>query len=300
MSQTPTDAMPFGGAWTEKKLECLAKYLGAYTTIFHANPRARYFTTYYVDAFAGTGYVRTKQTRKRNRFALFEELRSPDTREYLEGSAIRALMTEPPFDRFLFVEKDPERCSELESLRARFPDKAGAIDIRNGEASEILPRWFSATDWRRTRAVLFLDPCATEVKWSLIEQIAATKAIDLWLLFPCMAVNRLLTNRGKPRPSWARLLTEITGTESWKTEFYKTDVEQTLFGERAITSKEASYKKIGRFVLNRLSDAKFAGVARSPLILSSSKSPLFLLCFASANEKGAPTAIKIAQSIIEG
>lgn len=292
--------MPFGGAWTEKKLECLAKYLKAYTTIFHANPRARYFTTYYVDAFAGTGYVRTKPMRIRNRFALFEELRSPETREYLEGSAIRALMTEPAFDRFLFIEKDPERCSELESLRVRFPKKAEAIDIRSGEANSILPQWFSSTDWRRTRAVLFLDPCATEVKWNLIEQIAETKAIDLWLMFPCMAVNRLLTNRGKPRPSWAKLLTEITGTEDWKTEFYKTDLQPTLFGERAVTLKQAGYEKIGRFILKRLADAKFAGVARNPLILSSSKSPLFLLCFAAANEKAAPTAIKIAQSIIEG
>jgi three-Cys-motif partner protein len=45
----------FGGAWTERKLQCLRKYLEAYRTIFNRNPRARYFHTWYVDAFAGTG-----------------------------------------------------------------------------------------------------------------------------------------------------------------------------------------------------------------------------------------------------
>lgn len=300
MSQTPTDSMPFGGAWTEKKLDCLAKYLRAYTTIFHGNPRARYFTTYYVDAFAGTGYVKTKTRRIRNRVSLFAEMRAPDTREYLEGSAIRALQTEPPFHRFLFIEKDPERCTELESLKTRFPAKAASIEIQNGEANVLLPRWFDSTDWDRTRAVLFLDPCAMEVKWSLIEQIAKTKAIDFWLLFPCMAFNRLLTTRGRPRESWARLLTEITGTDRWKEEFYSTNRQSTLFGEREVTRKQAGYEKIGRFVLDRLKEANFAGVARNPLLLSSSRGPLFLLCFAAANEKAAPTAIKIAQSIIEG
>jgi len=45
----------FGGDWTSEKLERVRKYLQAYTTIFHRNERARFFTTYFVDAFAGTG-----------------------------------------------------------------------------------------------------------------------------------------------------------------------------------------------------------------------------------------------------
>jgi len=45
----------FGGDWTEDKLARLRKYLTAHRTIFTRNERARYFTTWYVDAFAGTG-----------------------------------------------------------------------------------------------------------------------------------------------------------------------------------------------------------------------------------------------------
>jgi len=51
----------FGGAWTQQKLKCLAKYLGAYARIFHVNPRARHFETTYVDAFAGTGYMKAPE-----------------------------------------------------------------------------------------------------------------------------------------------------------------------------------------------------------------------------------------------
>ena len=42
----------FGGNWTEQKLECVRKYLRAYTTIMCKQP----FHYAYIDAFAGTGY----------------------------------------------------------------------------------------------------------------------------------------------------------------------------------------------------------------------------------------------------
>src|SRR6185437_12972802 len=45
----------FGGPWTERKLKCLRDYLSAYRAIFTGNEKARYFRTWYVDAFAGTG-----------------------------------------------------------------------------------------------------------------------------------------------------------------------------------------------------------------------------------------------------
>jgi len=44
----------------------------------------------------------------------------------------------------------------------------------------------------------------------------------------------------------------------------------------------------------------FAGVAENPLLLRNSKNnPLYLLCFASGNPRGAKTAIKIAQDILK-
>ena len=54
----------FGGNWTTIKLEILKKYLNAYTTILIKIP---YYKTAYIDAFAGTGYIKDKSIIKHDR-----------------------------------------------------------------------------------------------------------------------------------------------------------------------------------------------------------------------------------------
>jgi three-Cys-motif partner protein len=67
-------------------------------------------------------------------------------------------------------------------------------------------------DWTSRRAVLFLDPYGMQVEWRTIEAIAATKAIDLWLLFPLgIGVNRLLTKSGDIPESWRNRLNLLLG-----------------------------------------------------------------------------------------
>jgi len=285
----------FGGDWTQEKLLCLTKYLHAYTTIFRGNPQARYYTTVYVDAFAGTGSL----TRKFSPGKLFPELAEPEARDYLKGSAKRAFEVEPGFDHYLFIERDSERCKELETLRSLYPQKAPRIEIRNAEANSCLEEWCSKTDWRKTRAVVFLDPFGMQVKWRLMEVIAATQGIDLWILFPLgSAVNRLLTTNEPPRGAWSEALTDFLGTQTWKEEFYRTRVVQTLFGPKQENVKQADLNKVGSFFLKRLRTV-FAGVAGKPLVLRNSKKiPIFLFCFAAGNQKGATKGVKIAQQII--
>jgi three-Cys-motif partner protein len=82
----------FGGPWTERKLKCLRDYLNAYRTIFTANPRARYFRTWYVDAFAGTG-SRSATPADAPLLDIYDDT---DTREYQDGSAKIALGLSKP------------------------------------------------------------------------------------------------------------------------------------------------------------------------------------------------------------
>jgi three-Cys-motif partner protein len=63
----------FGGDWTEIKLSRLHKYLKAYRHIFTRNEKARYFKTWYVDAFAGTG-LRTQASTHAEPAALFQDV----------------------------------------------------------------------------------------------------------------------------------------------------------------------------------------------------------------------------------
>ena len=168
------------------------------------------------------------------------------------------------------------------------------------DANSYLLSWIDKTDWRSSRAVVFLDPYGMNVEWQVIQALGNTKAVDLWILFPLgVAVNRLLTKSGPPPENWSRALTRIFGTDTWKEDFYPRHTVQTLFGEEEVQQKDANFDKIGLFFINRLKTA-FTRVAPKPLALRNSKNnPLYLLCFASANPKGSETAIKIANHILK-
>ena len=86
----------FGGPWTEIKLDVLKKYLSAYTRAL----KNQKFERLYIDAFAGTGTVRTGDGR------------------LINGSAQIALET-PGFDRYIFIEKDEKSVCELTKMQTR-------------------------------------------------------------------------------------------------------------------------------------------------------------------------------------
>ncbi len=277
----------FGGDWTEQKLEVLAKYLTAYTTVLSKQS----FERIYIDAFAGTG---SRQSPRREDQA---ELFPP---EFLDGSARIALKTEPRFHRYIFVEESGERCEQLEALKAEFPDRAGGIEVIKGDANKEVQD-ICGWDWRNCRAALFLDPYGMEVEWATIEAIAATKAIDLWVLFPLgMAVNRVLTRTGDIPETWRRKLDSLLGRTDWSEEFYRiVTIPENLFGDVEERLEKASAKTIGRYFINRLKTV-FPGVAEEPVVLLNSKNcPLYLLCFAVGNERGKEIALKIANHLIK-
>jgi three-Cys-motif partner protein len=68
----------------------------------------------------------------------------------------------------LFIERAPARCLELEKLKTQFPKKASSIQIRQGHANESLDFWIGSQNWKKTRAVVFLDPYGMQVEWMLI------------------------------------------------------------------------------------------------------------------------------------
>jgi len=289
----------FGGSWTDDKLERIRKYLAAYTTISHANKRARYFRTTYLDAFAGTG-TRTDsaQSDRSEGGSLFDLAADSDAKSLKDGSARIALEVEPPFDHYLFVEQDADRAAELESLRTMYSGRG--IRVERAEANTFLCSWCSETNWRRNRAVVFLDPYGMQVDWTTVEAIASTKGIDLWWLFPLgVAVSRLLKKEELPSERFAQALTRIFGTDKWKSALYRSREEATLFGPEMTIKKTADFEELGSFVVGRLRSL-FAGVATNPLALRNSKDvPIYLLCFAAGNKKGAPTAVDIAEHVLK-
>lgn len=260
-------------------------------------PKSGLFRKLYIDAFAGTGYRDAKQDDQIEGF-FFPDLAASEPQGLLEGSATLALRTDPPFDRYLFIEKSAERCRHLEALRQEFQALSHAIEIRQGDANTEIQQLCKG-DWRSQRAVLFLDPYGLAVEWDTILAIAATKAIDLWLLFPLgVGVNRLLTRSGEIPAGWRSRLDKLLGTTDWYDAFYKADTRPTFFpSERVI---KASMDTIGRYFNDRLKTI-FAGVADPPGVLRNSTcNPLYLLCFAVGNKAGAPIALRIAKHLLKG
>ncbi|MCC6616807.1 MAG: three-Cys-motif partner protein TcmP [Anaerolineae bacterium] len=291
-----TGQTDFGGDWTLEKLERVRKYLVAYTKIMNNQSWIESFA--YIDAFAGTGYQSLKQDDNPNQ-PLFPELIEEEPLHFVDGSARIALQVEPRFKKYIFVEKDPSRYQELQKLREQFPDRASDILIVNADANTYLQD-LCEKNWKRRRAVLFLDPFGMQVTWDTIQAIAQTKAIDLWYLFPLgIGVSRLLKRDGNINLAWRNRLDKVFGEPAWYDVFYKTYAELNLLGEQQRIVKIGDFDTISQYFVRRLKTI-FPGVADNPLpLFNSTNNPLFLLCFASANERGAETAIKIAQDILK-
>lgn len=283
----------FGGDWTSAKLDILAKYLASYTTAL----KGTHLKKAYIDAFAGTGY-RTASTNEDGE--LFPDLAAAAPQSLLDGSARLALKVSPRFDSYVFIERSPTRCEGLELLKNEFPELANNVRIVQGEANREIQA-LCAKDWTRHRAVLLLDPYGMQVEWQTLEAIAATRAIDLWLLFPLgIGVNRLLTRSGEIPASWRNRLDLLLGTTDWYDEFYKVESAPTLFSVAEERVVKSSVETIGRYFNMRLRTI-FSGVADEPAVLrNSANCPLYLFCFAASNAKGAPIALKIANHLLKG
>ena len=218
--------------------------------------------------------------------------------EYRKGSVSRALEIEPPFDKYVFIEKDHEKCAQLTTLAAKFPGKN--INVLNEDANNALLKWCGELDSKRERAVVFLDPFGASVEWNVISALGGTRAVDLWILFPFFAVNRMLIRNRKPPEAWATRLTKVFGTRDWESEFYSVAEWKSLLDPSQPIKqvyKTADQYKISEFFIKRLRH-EFAGVSDPLALYNSTGSLLFLLYFAAANERSAETGMRIAKSII--
>lgn len=274
-------AETYGGPWTRQKLIILERYLDAYTTALKNQP----FKLVYIDAFAGTGQVMATS-------------QDGESMGFLKGSAYRAIeIGDRPFDKMIFVEKDPERCADLERLCATHSDRD--ITIVNSDANTFLNGY--QEDWRSCRGVLFLDPFATEVEWSTIQRISGFNALDTWILFPVFAISRMLPKSRKPddiSERWATRLTRIFGDESWR-DLYRKDPQRTLFGDIRY-QRDPGVRGLIRVYkrnLETLFGRRFLNTSRT--LKNSTNTALFEFMFCVGNPRGISPATRIARHLLE-
>jgi three-Cys-motif partner protein len=278
----------FGGAWTETKLEIVRRYFSMYATALKFQP----FKRLYMDAFAGTG-TRTGKRAMAQMSLDFEELD-----EMKKGSARIALEVKDPFDHYLLIEKNRHKARQLEQLRQSFPGRS--IEVIPADANAAIQEMCGRYDWRRNRAFLFLDPFGLQVTWETLRAVAATRAIDTWILFPSgIALGRMLTRNGKITAAWEKRLNVALGTDEWREEFYPIRESLDLLGPRVERVREVSPEKVEAFYLRRLRTI-FADVAPNSVhLMNSRRNVMYLLCFAVGNPKGAPLALRFAKEAMK-
>jgi three-Cys-motif partner protein len=278
----------FGGAWTEIKLEILRSYLNFYTTAL----KNQGFELLYIDAFAGSG-SRTEQIPESPIFAESERTIVHD------GSAKIALNIDPPFDRYLFIDNNQERVTQLEKLRNSYPKTY--ISVTNDDANTVIQTMAKKPIWQSNnyRGVIFLDPYGNNVEWQTLQAISSTQSFDLWFLFPLSGVYRQTPTDFRKLEDYKREnLNKIFGTNSWEADFYCKHEEQDLLGasEKVV---RIEVNEIEKWVKARL-EACFYHVS-NPLALPQRGAQLFSLffCISNRSNKAVGLALKAANHILK-
>lgn len=262
----------FGGPWTQEKLEILRQYLDRYTTVL----KKRSFRLTYVDAFAGAGTYADLS----DEYEEFYELH--------QGSAQIALeIDDRPFDRFVFIENNMKRVESLNGLASQYQNRN--IRVVPGDANAEIPEFCSSMG-TYDRAVVFLDPYATQVSWTTVEAIAGSGKIDCWILFPLMAVTRMMPTDREPDDATSRQLDRIFGErDHWQKSYYDSP-QLSLFAEEPRRERLPGSELIADRYRQRLLTV-FSSVASAGRTLKNSKNAaLFELFFAASNARGLPIA----------
>jgi three-Cys-motif partner protein len=286
------------GPWAKDKLDRLGKYLHAYTTIMKDQRWCQGF--HYIDAFAGPGEHELRQQSGRRqdaKQALLDvsefSLEQEEQQQFLAGSPRIALDLPFPFTNYIFVERSPTRVASLEKLKSEY-GSSRQIHIRQEDCTKYLSNKIAKNpklDWKTNRAVVFLDPFGMQVGWQTIEELAATKAIEIFVNFPVgMAIQRLLLRQPNFTDAQRQRLDGYFGSVEWFDVLYKK--RKNLFGEEDEKKVEASGVALLNWYRGRLRGL-FKDVSKAALIRNTRRGHLYYLLMASHNKTGVNIANEI-------
>lgn len=265
------------GPWSEDKLGLFGKYLHAYTIIMRGQDWCRN-GYHYIDAFAGTGKPRAR-----------------DEERYVDGSPRVALNLQYPFHSYTFIEKTPWRVQRLRELQAEFPQQK--IRILEGDCNQIITTEITPNIRyeRFNRGLIFLDPFGMDIEWSTLKQIAETRALEVFINFPVMALNRTVLPNNPYTLTDAQIerMNRFWGSTEWREDIY--EEVPTLFGTIEMKAQRTTGRQLGQLFRQRLGEI-FPFVTEPLVMVNSRNAPLYCLILAGHNETGA----KIVRDIFDG
>jgi three-Cys-motif partner protein len=262
------------GPWSEIKLQIIEKYGPAYTQAF--SQQGRNLRKFYIDGFSGAGVHVSK-----------------GTKEEIEGSPARALKVSPPFDGFYFIDLNKDK---TDYLRKQCEGR-GNVTIFTGDcnehlAKEVLPK---IKYENYTRALCLLDPYGLHLEWEVMLQAGQSRAIDMFLNFPVMDINRnaLRKNPDKASADSIDRMNRFWGDESWRQVAYVESPQKNLFGDPSDLIKQDNDTIVAAFRERLRKVAGFAFVPEPLPMKNRNNAVVYYLFFAAANK----TADKIIRDI---
>jgi three-Cys-motif partner protein len=254
------------GIWSELKLEIVEQYGAAYTKAFSRTPKLK---KYYIDGFSGAGVHLSKKTKA-----------------LVEGSPSRALKVQPPFDGYCFIDLNADKTGYLRSLCGKRPD----VDIHTGDSNKylietVLPR---IQYEKYTRALCLLDPYGLHLDWEVILQAGQSRAVDMFLNFPVMDMNRnaIWHEPEKVPPDGVERMNKFWGDDSWRKAAYAKSPQMNLFNEPE-TVKQPNVAIVEAF-RKRLREVAGFGRVPEPLPMRNGKNAVvYYLFLASPKEVAA-------------
>jgi three-Cys-motif partner protein len=262
------------GRWSELKLEIVEKYGAAYTTAF-SGERGKGLQKYYIDGFSGAGVHVSRETGRE-----------------IEGSPARALRVRPQFDHFYFIDLNSKKTAYLMSLCAGRED----VDVVTEDASvyltqKLLPNILYE---KFNRALCLLDPYGLHLDWEVLRQAGQSRAVDMFLNFPVMDMNRnaIWRNPESAPLDGIERMTRFWGDETWKQAAYAESPQYEFFSVPGRVKQDND--AIVAAFRERLRRVAGFGFVPEPLPMKNSNNAVvYYLFFASPK----PVAEKIIESI---
>ena len=146
--------------WSEVKLDIVKEYAQAYSTILSSQKEPSLYHIY-VDAFAGAGVNISKTTG-----------------EFVLGSPLNALLVDPPFREYYFIDLNGGKANSLRSLTANHSN----VHVYEGNCNELLlSEVFPRAEYKfYRRALCLLDPYGLHLNWEVILTAGQMKSVEIF------------------------------------------------------------------------------------------------------------------------
>ena len=206
----------------------------------------------------------------------------------VEGSPARALKVNPPFDGYYFIDLNEEKADYLRSICGNRSD----VHIHTGDCNDILTKeLLPRIQYKKyTRALCLLDPYGLHLDWEVILQAGQSKAVDMFLNFPVMDMNRnaIWKHPEKVPVGGVERMTKFWGDESWKQAAYVRSRQGGLFGPEIV--KQGNKEIVAAF-RKRLKEVAGFSFVPEPLPMRNSNNAVVYYLFLASQKSVAEKII---------